>query len=79
VDIVRRGNVFEAQTRGVTAFTLLLSPDVVDFAQTVRVSVNGRVVHDAKVAKDVATLQKWADRDHDRTMLYGAQLPVVVP
>ena len=79
VDAVRRGNAFEVQTRGVRRFTLLLSPDVVDFSKPVRVTVNGRVVHDAPVAKDVATLLKWAARDNDRTMLYGAELPITVP
>jgi hypothetical protein len=36
-------------------------------------------VHDAIVNKDVATLQKWAARDNDRTMLYGAELKIAVP
>ena len=78
-DAVRRGNAFEVQTRGVRQFTLLLSPDVIDFARAVRVTVNGRLVHDAPVAKDLATLQKWAARDADRTMLYGAELTIAVP
>ncbi len=79
VDVVRRGNRFEARTRGVAAFTLLLSPDVVDFAAPVVVTVNGRTVHDGPVARDVATLLTWAARDNDRTMLYGAALSVRVP
>lgn len=79
VDAQRRGNTFDVRTRGVQAFTLLLSPDVVDFAQPVRVVVNGRAVHDAVVKADLATLLTWAARDNDRTMLYGAQLPVLVP
>jgi len=79
VDAVRRGNVFDIETRGVTAFTLLLSPDVIDFAAPVRVSVNGRVVHDAVVAKSRETLLAWFARDHDRTMLYGAEVKVNVP
>jgi dienelactone hydrolase len=79
VDAVRRGNTFDVETRGVTAFTLLLSPDVVDFAAPVRVSVNGRVVHDAVVAKSREALLAWAARDHDRTMLYGAEVKVTVP
>ena len=79
VDAVRRGNAFEVQTRGVRRFMLLLSPDVIDFGKAVRVSVNGRVVHDAAVKKDTATLLKWAARDNDRTMLYGAELPIMVP
>jgi poly(3-hydroxybutyrate) depolymerase len=79
VDAVRNGNTVEVKTRGVQAFTLLLSPDVIDFGQPVRVTVNGRVAHDGAVTKDVATLARWAARDVDRTMLYGAELHVVVP
>jgi hypothetical protein len=79
VDITRTGNAFDARTRGVKQFTLLLSPDVVDFAKPVTVSVNGKPVVTAPVKKDVAVLEKWASRDHDRTMLYGAELQVTVP
>jgi hypothetical protein len=79
VDAVRRGNTFEVETRGVGAFTLLLSSDVIDFAAPVRVSVNGHVVHQASVTKSRETLLTWAARDHDRTMLYGAELKVSVP
>jgi hypothetical protein len=79
VDITRNGNAFDARTRGVKQFTLLLSPDVVDFGTPVTVSVNGKIVVNAPVMKDVAVLEKWASRDRDRTMLYGAELPVLVP
>jgi hypothetical protein len=79
VDVVRRGNAFEVRSRGVTAFTLLLSPEVVDFAQPVVVTVNGRPVHAAVVPRDVPTLLTWAARDNDRTMLYGAALAIAVP
>ena len=79
VDVVRRGNTFESRTRGVREFTLLLSPDALDFTKPVRVTVNGRVAHDALMKKDAATLLRWAARDQDRTMLYGAELRIVVP
>lgn len=79
VDVVRRGNAFEAKTRGVQQFTLLLSPDVVDFSKPVRVTVNGRAAFEGTVRKDVATLVNWAARDNDRTMLYGAEITVTVP
>jgi len=36
VDVTRSGNTFEARTRGVVQFTLLLSPEVVDFSKPVR-------------------------------------------
>lgn len=79
VDITRKGNTFEAETRGIAAFTLLLSPDVVDFSSPVRVVVNGRTVHESRVEKSARTLMAWAARDNDRTMLYGAELKITVP
>lgn len=79
VDAVRRGNAFEVKTRGVQQFTLLLSPDAIDFSKPVQVSVNGRSVHDRIITRDVAALLRWAARDNDRTMLYGAELAVLVP
>jgi dienelactone hydrolase len=79
VDVERRGNAFHATTRGVSDFTLLVSPDVVDFAKPVQVTVNGGQVFSGLVKKDLATLLKWAARDNDRTALYGAELHIAVP
>jgi predicted esterase len=79
VDAVRAANAFDLKTRGVQALTLLLSPDVIDFTKPVRVTVNGKAVHDAIVKADPATMLTWAARDQDRTMLYAAELQVVVP
>ena len=79
VDIERTGNRFEAETRGVRDLTLLLSPDVVDFDAPVQVTVNGTVVFEGMVERDVETLLTWAARDNDRTMLYGAELAIRVP
>jgi hypothetical protein len=79
VDATRTGNSFEVKTRGVQAFTLLLSPDAIDFDKPVQVTVNGRRAFAGAVKRDVATLLAWAARDNDRTMLYGAALQVTVP
>jgi membrane-associated protease RseP (regulator of RpoE activity) len=79
VDLMRAGNRIDAKTRGVAAFTLLLSPAQFDFDRAVTVAVNGRTVFEGKVRKDVRTLLEWAARDNDRTMLFAAQLPIVVP
>jgi predicted esterase len=76
VDVVRKGNVVEASTRGVAAFTLLLSPSVFDFDHPVRVIANGKVVFDGPIERSLATLLKWAARDDDRTMLFGAELAI---
>lgn len=79
VDIERKGNAFEATSRGVRELTLLLSPDAVDFAQPVTVTINGAQVFQGAVKKNPAVLLKWAARDADRRRLYGAELKVVVP
>jgi pimeloyl-ACP methyl ester carboxylesterase len=76
VDLVRSGNRVEVKTRGVGAFTLLLSPDQFDFGKPITVVVNGRPLADRTVRRDVKTLLQWAARDNDRTMLFGAELRV---
>jgi len=79
VDIDRNGNAFTAKARGVREFTLLLSPDAIDFSQPVTVTVNGKQAFEGSVKKDPAALLKWAARDADRQRLYGAELRVQVP
>jgi hypothetical protein len=76
VDLERKGNTVTATTKGVQAFTLLLSPDVFDFNQPVKVVANGKEVFNARVERSLPTLLKWAARDNDRTMLYGAELHI---
>ncbi len=79
VDLVRTANDIEAETAGVTAFTLLLSPAQFDFEKPMRVVVNGKPAFEGRVEKSIATLLKWAARDNDRTMLFGAELKLRVP
>jgi pimeloyl-ACP methyl ester carboxylesterase len=76
VDLVRQGNSVRATTRGVKAFTLLLSPDQFDFSKPVTVVANGRTVFSGRAQKDLRTLVKWAAADNDRTMLFGAELHI---
>ena len=76
VDLTRSGNTVTASTRGVKAFTLLLSPDQFDFSRPIVVQVNGRAAFDGRVERSVATLRKWAARDNDRTMLFAAEITI---
>lgn len=76
VDLTRTGNSVEAISRGVTDFTLLISPDAFDLSKPITVTANGKTVFDAKVQSSTATLLKWAARDNDRTMLYAAEIPI---
>lgn len=78
VDVTREGNTIRATTRGVAAFTLLLSPDVIDFGRPVTVVADGRTVFEGRVQKSLDTLLTWAARDNDRTMLYAAAVPIAL-
>ncbi len=78
VDAVRTGNAVQLTTTGVAELTLLLSPDAFDFARPISVTANGRVVSERQMEPAVATLLKWAARDNDRTMLFGAELHVTI-
>jgi len=79
VAVERTGNVFEVTAFGVRDFTLLLSPDEVDFQQPVQVLVNGVDVLTRRVEPSERTLLDWAERDRDRSMLFAAELPIHVP
>jgi dienelactone hydrolase len=79
VDVRKNANTFDAIVRDVAAFTLLLSPDAVDFGKPVIVTVNGQQMFSGAVKRDLPTLLRWAARDNDRTALYGAELNITVP
>ena len=61
-----------------TEFTLLVSPDAFDLSQPIKVTANGKTVFNAKIEPSTATLLKWAARDNDRTMLYAAELKIIL-
>ena len=50
------GNTIQAMTKGVTAFTLLLSSDKFDFNQPIKVVANGRTVFEGRVERNLNTL-----------------------
>ncbi|MBL4821471.1 MAG: dienelactone hydrolase family protein [Gammaproteobacteria bacterium] len=75
----RDGNSFNVFSTNLSAFTLLLSPDEIDFNQPVEVVVNGNTLFKDKVNEDAGTLLKWAGRDLDKTMLFTAELTVKIP
>ena len=68
VDSTRAGNTVTAATRGVAAFTLLVSPAQFDFSKPVKVVVNGRTTFDGKVEKTVRRrrpeIRGWPTRPH---------------
>ena len=78
VQLVRNGNEISVVTRGVGRYTLLLSPEQFDFAQPVRVTTNEVLSFEGMVEPSARTLLRWAARDRDRAMLFGAELQIEV-
>jgi membrane-associated protease RseP (regulator of RpoE activity) len=78
VQLSRDGNDIAVVTRGVRRFTLLLSPEQFDFAKPFRVTTNEVLSFEGMVEPSPATLLRWAARDRDRTMLFGAELDIEV-
>lgn len=74
MSVSRAGNSFTVTAESVDAFTLLLSPEEVDFSEEVRVVVNGRPLFIGHVEQDMDTLLDWAVRDRDKSLLYTAAL-----
>jgi predicted esterase len=77
--VTREGNEFDVSAQGVSRFTLLLSPEEVDFSEPVTVRINGVVYSQGVVVQSRETLLKWARLDLDRTMLFTMEMSVVVP
>ena len=78
VQLARGGNDIAVVTRGVRRYTLLLSPEQFDFTQPVRVTTNEVLSFEGMVEPSPETLLRWAARDRDRTMLFGAELQIEV-
>ena len=78
VQLLRTGNRVGVVTRGVRRYTLLLSPEQFDFTEPIQITTNGVMSFDGIVEPNSETLLRWAARDRDRTMLFGAQLDIDV-
>ncbi|MEX2130443.1 MAG: hypothetical protein WD772_03075, partial [Pseudohongiellaceae bacterium] len=72
-------NLFEIKSTFVNTFTLLLSPEEIDFNRPVEVRINDQTVLNETVSQSAETLLKWAARDLDRSMLFTAELNLVTP
>ena len=78
VQLLRDGSEIRVATRGVRRYTLLLSPEQFDFQQPIRVTTNDVLSFEGVAEPDPAALLRWAARDRDRTMLFGAELDIEV-
>ncbi len=76
LELVRHDQVIQVQSQGVRRYTLLLSPQEVDFERPLKVITNGHESWNGLLQPKIETLLKWAAQDLDRTMLFGAELEI---
>ena len=76
--LLRDGNRIGVVTQGVRRYTLLLSPEQFDFTQPFEVTTNGVVSFEGMVEPSPEAMLRWAVRDRDRAMLFGAELEIAV-
>ncbi len=74
LEVSREVNNFAVLAESVEAFTLLLSPEQVDFSKEIQVTINGMLLFKGHVDQDMDTLLNWAGTDLDRSMFYTAEL-----
>ncbi len=74
VKVFRDGNIINVDTASVASFTLLLSPEEIDFSRPVAIYINDSLRRSERLRQDRQTLLKWASTDKDKSMLFTAEL-----
>ena len=77
--VSREGNRITVAAEAVTAFTLLLNPEELDFDRPITVVVNGTILHEESVTQSMVTLLDWVQRDLDKSLLFTAELHIELP
>ena len=78
MSVERDGQRTVARTGRVRRYTLLLSPNEIDFSQPMEIETNGESSFHGIVRPELETLLRWAHTDCDRSMLFEVELEIVV-
>jgi hypothetical protein len=79
LQVNREGNQITVAAEAISAFTLLLNPEELDFDRPITVIVNGTRQYEEIVTQNMSTLLDWARRDLDRSLLFTAELNLKIP
>jgi predicted esterase len=77
VQVIHDGNSYRIRTHGVARLSLLIGVDEIDWNKPVMIELNG-AWRQLQVQQDIKALLSWFVRDHDRQMLFGAELDLAV-
>ncbi|WP_342644710.1 alpha/beta hydrolase-fold protein [Mucilaginibacter sp. CSA2-8R] len=72
-----KNNVFDLQTSRIKQFKVLISPQMVDLTQNVKIVVNGKLKHDAKITPDDSFFANRFKADHDRKAIWVNAITIV--
>ena len=79
IEAINRGtNRLEVTTKNVSRFTLWLHPQMVDFADPIRITLNGEPCVNRRVTPSLATLLESFDRRRDWGLVYPAKIALDV-
>ena len=78
IEATRDGNRISVRTSGVTRYTVLLSPEMVDFTKPVIIETNGAPSFEGKVDPDPRTVLEEARRFRDARLVFQARVTVAV-
>ncbi len=78
IEATREGNRISVRASGVTKYTVLLSPGMVDFAKPVTIETNGVPSFEGMIAADARTVLEEARRFRDARLVFQARVTVEV-
>ncbi|MEK7468017.1 MAG: hypothetical protein AAB074_11430 [Planctomycetota bacterium] len=78
IEAVRDGNKIVVRTSGVTKYTVLLAPGMVDFAKPVVIETNGKPSFEGTVVADARTVLEEARQFRDGKLVFQARVTVEV-
>jgi predicted esterase len=79
IEVEHDGNRVDVRTDGVASYRLLLAPETFDLSAPIEVVTDGVSSFRGMVDRSRETLVRWAARDLDRAMLFGAELRIDLP
>ncbi|KAF0246932.1 MAG: hypothetical protein FD180_291 [Planctomycetota bacterium] len=78
IEATRDGNRISVRTNGITKYTVLLAPGMVDFAKPVVIETNGNPSFEGTVVADARTVLEEARRFRDGKLVFHARVTVEV-
>lgn len=74
IKLTKSGNGINVEMSHPLSITFLLSPEHFDFQSPVSITINGTLIFNDKVEKNLNVLKKWVEIDNSAERVFGAEL-----